>query len=262
MQNATDPEILAALNRHVTALDKYQNADWYRQTTAIRLPRLTDFMTLRRAEAILGDENRTGTYGRPRLPQKVYDDKFGILSPPSSVGPDLEYWRDECDLRGIGFALAYFDIDNFKRDFNERYSETMVDHNCLPVIMRKIESHAFYHGIAYHEGGDEFIFLLPNADEAYTVEFLDKLRIDMPTITFQGVDSKATVSIGICCVPPDSPLTDTEIRMKANAAKKFAKREGSKNCIVVSDGNEWTQGGFRLVRPEGRQARVEGRGAT
>jgi diguanylate cyclase (GGDEF)-like protein len=152
-------------------------------------------------------------------------------------------------LREVGLALAYFDIDNFKRDFNEPYTETVIDKVCLPKIMRAIEAHCFYHGLAYSEGGDEFIVLLPNTDKDHAIDFMDRLRIQLPELEFPLVASEVTVSIGVCHIEPNAPLTDAEVRQAANEAKKYAKKKGGKNCIVTYEGDEYTPEELVKVRP-------------
>ena len=184
-------------------------------------------------------------------PKKEFDSKFGILSPSSSVMPELEYWREQCDLRGVGLALAYMDIDNFKAEFNSKYTETVVDLECLPAILRHLEAHAFKHGVAFHEGGDEFILLLPNVEKEEAIESLDRLRISVSKMTFHSIKSIVTFSIGMCYVgQPDCPLSDAEIRLLANKAKQSAKAKEGKNCIVSTDVNgKYDTSFFTKVRP-------------
>jgi diguanylate cyclase (GGDEF)-like protein len=151
---------------------------------------------------------------------------------------------------GVGLALAYFDIDNFKRDFNTPYTETAVDRDCLPVIMQAIEAHVFKHGSSIHEGGDEFVILMPNATKEYAIAFMDELRCKQPTLLFRNIKARVTISIGLCHVEADCFLTDLEIRMKANAAKKYAKEQGGKNCIATYAGEEYSESQLHKVRPK------------
>jgi len=239
-RTATDLAILARLDKEIEHADIFRNEKWFIETTPAKMPRLTDFVTMQRAQDILQKQSQP--------PDKTYDNKFGILSPPSSVAPELAYWREQCDLREVGLALAYFDIDNFKQNFNTPYTEKVIDRNCLPVIMRRIDSHVFKHGSAFHEGGDEFVILLPNVEKDYAITFMAKLRTDMPKLEFPAIQARATISIGICHVAPDSFLTDDEIQQKANDAKKYAKDNGGKNCIVTHDGNDYHQDQLKVVK--------------
>jgi diguanylate cyclase (GGDEF)-like protein len=246
MKNATDLETLGKLANQVQYHDMFNDLQWFQDTQPVRLPRLTDYFTLKRAEEII---EMPPTAPGTKQPKKTYADKFPILWSSSSVDPELEYWRNQCDLREVGLALAYFDIDNFKQDFNTPYTETVIDRNCLPVILRAIEAHAFIRGFAYHEGGDEFIILLPNISKEEAVAFMDRLRLKLPTLKFVGVDAKTNISVGICHIAPDCPLTDTEVRRKGNDAKKYAKEKGGKNCIATYTGERYVEGELAVVAP-------------
>lgn len=233
---ATSLEILADLDKQMDCLDKLLLEEWCVRAEAVRRPRLLDFVTRKVAE------DSAAKFGEsPTLPVRSFDSKSGVLSPSSSLGPDLKYWRYQCDEREVGLAIAYFDIDDFKRDFNI-HTETVVDRNCLPVIMREIEAHCFFHAMPYHEGGDEFVILLPNVDEGDAIEFMDRLRLRLPRLSFTNIPAKARISTGLVHVPADCPATDYELRLRANEGKRFAKEHGGKNCIVVCSANDKNEG--------------------
>lgn len=240
LAHAVDLSLIASYEQSIKAVDACIGDHWFIETDPIRMPRLTDFVTLRYAEQLIERYGVGPGQQATKSPAKEYDDKFGILSPASRLHPVLKYWREQCDLREVGLALAYFDIDNFKRDFNS-FTETVVDRNCLPVILRAVEAHCFYHAEAFHVGGDEIIVLLPNVDKQHAVDFMDRLRLHLPTLTYVGVPSKAHISVGVCHVPPDCWLTDAEIEQKANDAKSYAKKEGGKNCVVTYQGKWYYQ---------------------
>jgi hypothetical protein len=56
------------------------------------------------------------------------------------------------------------------------------------------------------------------------------------------------VSIGLCIVEPDCPLTDRELRDRASEAKKFAKDHG-RNCIATYQGTRFAQQDLKVVSP-------------
>jgi hypothetical protein len=92
---------------------------WFGNCVAERMLRLTDFLTLAAALDVVGRELI--------LPKRQSDEKFGILQAPALLQPDLEYYRANCEIRNASLAIAYVDIDNFKKDFNTPYGETVVD---------------------------------------------------------------------------------------------------------------------------------------
>ncbi len=248
LENTTDLEIIERFDKSMASVDICNEDTWFIETTPMRMPRLADFCTLRFSEQIIKETHRKGSLVPLELPQRQYDDKFGVLQPASALAPSMAYWRQQCEFRDVGLALAYFDIDNFKRDFNS-HTETVVDRNCLPVILRSIEAHCFLHAEAFHIGGDEVIVLIPNMDKEGAIEFMDRLRLKLPTLTYISVPSKAKISTGLVHVTPDCPLTDKEIEQKANDAKHYAKSEGGKDCIVTYKGERFTKDQLMIVRP-------------
>ncbi len=119
--------------------------------------------------------------------------------------------------------------------FNTAHGETTVDRNLLPRFMQTLESHVYHHGFAYRQGGDEYLVLLPSLSKELAIDFLDELRRTLAAVKYPEIQGTPTVSIGACLAGPDCPLTDRELRDRANDAKKFAKENG-KNCIATYEG--------------------------
>lgn len=211
--------------------------EWMSKTDTLRIPRVADFLTLESTEVHLG----------VGLPERQYDEKFHLLQAPSRLMPDVHYFRLMCDLRGKSVTLAYLDIDDFKA-INLHHGESAVDLNVLPTFMRALEAAVFARGYAYRYGGDEYAILLPNADEDAAVLTLESIRMAVQNLTYRGVDEHTTVSIGMCCLPPDCFLTDREAESRANAAKNFAKEHG-KNRIASYRGSLFRPDDLFIVTP-------------
>jgi hypothetical protein len=62
-----------------------------------------------------------------------------------------------------------------------------------------------------------------------------------------GYAGRTTVSIGLCIVDPDCPLTDRELLDRANRAKQFAKQNG-KNRIATYRGLRFTDRELEVVK--------------
>src|SRR5438552_17843150 len=97
----------------------------------------------------------------PDLRGSDYDDKFRILLSPASFLPALRRCRIESWLRDIDVAVAFTDIDDFKA-LNTRYTESVVDTDLLPKIMRTIQARVYSHPWAHRSARDEHLFLPPN----------------------------------------------------------------------------------------------------
>ncbi|MCA9704297.1 MAG: GGDEF domain-containing protein [Myxococcales bacterium] len=205
------------LEKELRVLDDVVLAPWFSEVATARLPRLTDYLSLRFAERALGDAEE--------LAPRVYDEKFHILEAPALFVPDLAAYRRRCGLRRVPICVVFLDIDDFK-GFNTRYGETRVDRDLLPAFMELLEAHAFAHGHAYRFGGDEYVVLLPNARREDAVRLVDRFRAALRELPLAGIDEVLTVSAGVCPVGPDCILTDREALERANRAKNHAKAHG------------------------------------
>ncbi|MBX3198867.1 MAG: GGDEF domain-containing protein [Labilithrix sp.] len=132
----------------------------------------------------------------------------------------------------LGAAAIFFDLDHFKR-LNTALTEREVDRSILPQIHRCIRDATAQLGFAYAEGGDEFVVLLPNANEAIAVAAAEALRAAIARLTLTATDGtrhRVTASFGVA-------VSDVwgidELPDAANTAKATAKAEGRDRVIVA-----------------------------
>ncbi len=192
-------------------------AGWLRNVAPLRRPSLTDYVNVKTARAILQAS------GRGSFPARVYDDKFGILWSPSACLDVIEAARTESWLLGTSTCVAYADIDEFKK-VNSAATETVVDREVLPPFMLLLEAHTAQRGYAFRQGGDEYVVVLPNADDATARSLLEGLRALVCAQPFGG--QTFTLSIGYYIAASDCTLTNGEILLRANTAKNSAKSAG------------------------------------
>ncbi|HXG10458.1 MAG TPA: GGDEF domain-containing protein [Gemmataceae bacterium] len=234
------PELIQTLEEEIKTLDAMCRQEAFQNIVPMNLPRAKDFLPVQYLEQSAST--------LPTLAPRQYDEKFHILQAPALFLPDLAYLRAKCEMRDTPLAVAFLDIDDFKR-LNEKHSETIVDRNLLPRLMQTLEAHVYHHGYAYRQGGDEYLILLPSLSRKLAIEFLDELRSKVAGLKYPDIEESTTVSIGLCIAEPDCPLTDRELRDRANEAKKFAKKQG-KNCIAIFEGPQLVPEELRVVRPQ------------
>lgn len=237
MQRAIDPQLVRHLQREVRPLEEMMAAPWFQEARALRVPRLTDYLSIRFAEA--------SAPGAMALRPREYDEKFHILEAPALCLPDLAYYRSRCAFRGTDIAVVFMDIDDFK-GLNTRYTEMTVDLKVLPVFMELLEAHTFARGHAYRFGGDEYVLLLPNMAQRWAVELLRELAQAATAASFHGIDARLSFSAGVCRVDPDCMLTDREVLAKANLAKNFVKAR-EKARIAVFEGSLYRDEDLRMA---------------
>lgn len=237
LQRAADQQVISALKRELYFLEALMDRAWFHQVPPLRLPALTDYLSIRHAEAAMP--------GGVALRSREYDEKFHILEAPSLFLPDLAHYRRRCRFRGLAVSVAFMDIDDFKA-FNTRYTETTVDLEVLGPLMEAIEAHVFCHGHAYRFGGDEYVLTLPNQDRTWAGEFLRGLQARVARTPYGKIRRAPTLSVGLCTIDPDCYLTDREVLARANEAKNFAK-SSRKGSIATYQGGLFRAGDLVLV---------------
>ncbi len=220
LQKTTDGQIIRMLRRELHLVEHLMSASWFADVVPLRVPALTDYLSIRHAEAAVAEPLV--------LSPRQYDEKFHILEAPALFLPDLAYYRRRCRFRMAPIAVAYADIDDFKA-FNTQHGETRVDRDSLAPFMEAMEAHVFGHGHAYRFGGDEYVILLPNMGRAWAVDFLRGLQARIATAPYRRIPAAPTIPLGLAVAHVDTALIDRELLERANAAKGHAKatRKGS-----------------------------------
>ncbi len=235
-------ELAQTLESDLKALDAVADQKWFQEIPLVRLPRAKDFLPVQYIES--------SQVNQIPLSPRQYDEKFHILQAPNLFLPDLAYFRGKCEDRETPLAVAFLDIDRFKQ-FNTDHGDTNVDRNLLPRFMQTVEAHVFHHGYAYRQGGDEYLILVPSLSRPLAIGFLDELRCKLANLEYPDIQGNTTVSIGLCIVEADCPLTDRELLARANQAKQFAKEHG-RNCIATFKGPRFTPDELIVVSPPER----------
>lgn len=218
-QKAHASEFVDRVRQRIVDLSSTLQWPPVRTAAILRLPVATDFVTLAAAQARSPLEE---------APQFRYDDKFGILRSPTCFAKDFVWVRSQSSIRGRPFTVAYADIDRFKA-LNKELTESVVDRDVLPAFMRTIEGYCFHRAMAYREGGDEYLFLLPNQGAEDARAFLKGLQRELASVQYpELVPRRPAISVGFHVLAPDDPETTFQARTLANRAKNRAKaRRGS-----------------------------------
>ncbi|HEY0479816.1 MAG TPA: GGDEF domain-containing protein [Kofleriaceae bacterium] len=229
-----DPDLLKKLDSELEPYTRLLNAQWFQRAEAKPVPQLTEFFPVQRVEADLVKE-----HGQPRA--REFDEKFRILQAPGLFLHDLDRARRAAALRSVLVAVGFLDIDDFK-SFNSERGNPYVDRHMLPTFMRRVEAHVFTRGYAYRYGGDEYVILLNNVTEEEALASMDRLRQGLAELSYEGIQRKATVSVGVVIVCPDCHLTGHEIEHAAERVKDFAKKSGRNrvatyNSPLIQDGD-------------------------
>jgi diguanylate cyclase (GGDEF)-like protein len=171
-----------------------------------------------------------------------YDALTGLLNRLSFLNL-LENARARSDRSGLPIAVALLDMDRFK-EVNETLGHGAGDRLLKDVAGRLLSSvrkgdcvareGSFIRTVA-RQGGDEFLILLSDVDEAHHAALAARRLLDALRRPFRVDDQEvfATASIGIAFAHPEISGTE-ELLRQAEMAMYSAKEQG-RNCIQFYD---------------------------
>jgi diguanylate cyclase (GGDEF)-like protein len=155
----------------------------------------------------------TGTYSRASLKSRVEE--------------EIERAR----RYGYAFSLLLLDIDHFK-SINDAFGHMRGDQVLIEFVQR-IEAMARSIDILFRLGGDEFIYLLPNTDNAQAVYLAQRLLAGCRATLFAGEPPLSlTFSTGVATFPSDGQSEEKLVAV-ADERNYQAKRAG--RCRVVGE---------------------------
>ncbi len=216
------PEQIASVKKEVEPLDALLRSSFLERVDPLPLPRLATYLTA------YGREGLTRT--RELAPEEP-EPKHRILLSASLIPHDVAVYRHHCENRRVPLAVVFADLDDFKA-YNTAKSEVYVDRFVLPPILNAVEAACYGHGRAYRHGGDEFVFLLPNATEAVALSVASQLARLVAQAELEGLPHPPRLSTGIWITHPESHLTSSELVDAAATAKQNSKKVG-RNRITV-----------------------------
>ena len=152
----------------------------------------------------------------------VVDELTGMLNRAALAGR-VEELAQQSAVTGVGVGMIVVDIDHFKQT-NDTYGHSTGDAVLKDVayLMRK-QLRAF--DLAYRLGGEEFLVLLPGADQAQAAAVAEMLRQAIERDPLGGgID--VTISCGVAASPAESTFSYEEVFGDADAALYEAKRSG------------------------------------
>ncbi|MFC1749196.1 GGDEF domain-containing protein [Pseudomonadota bacterium] len=133
-------------------------------------------------------------------------------------------------------SLLTMDIDHFK-NINDTYGHTMGD--CVIKAIAEAATAAIRSSdMIFRFGGEEFVILLSNTDQAGATLLADRLRqkIEETCIICDGTQVSATVSIGYTCLQEKD--TSGELFSRADTALYQAKAAGRNCCKLFIQDND------------------------
>jgi len=151
----------------------------------------------------------TGIYNRRHLEQKIQNE-----------------W-ERSRRTGSVFSILIADVDFFK-SINDRFGHDRGDF-VLKTIASDISRSVRAYDTVGRWGGEEFIILLPDADDLSAGETAERIRKTVGSRVYEDADLNVTLTIGSAVSSEKD--TCANIIKKADSALYYGKRKG-RNCVV------------------------------
>ncbi len=139
----------------------------------------------------------------------------------------------ESTIFGNALLFAMIDVDHFKR-INDKYGHDKGDlvlRELAKILRKRFRSS----DPIFRMGGEEFLIIMVTNDIKKILYILDELRKEVANHTFEGIDEKVTISIGVAQYTQGD--TFETIYKKADEALYEAKREGRNKLVYKGDEN-------------------------
>lgn len=130
-------------------------------------------------------------------------------------------------------ALAYVDLDNFKR-VNDRYGHSEGD-RALRRVGEALQRSVRDMDVPARTGGDEFAVLLPGAGADSARGVVERIIAAVQAVAGDYADCDLGASVGVVCHEHPPPEGSDLVR-DADAAMYQAKRQGKGQAVLVQPG--------------------------
>ena len=155
--------------------------------------------------------------------------------------------------RAMAVGVVMVDVDSFKA-YNDRYGHLNGD-ACLRTVAQTLQANvSSATGAVFRYGGEEFVVLLPDHDQARALAVAESLRLAVRALRLLHGGREGgvvTISLGVAgMVPGAGPNDLTEILAAADRALYEAKRQGRDRVIASEAAGEGPGASPALLRAD------------
>ena len=143
------------------------------------------------------------------------------------------------------FAVAYFDIDNFKV-INDSLGHEVGD-ALLKEVAQRLTTRLDPTDTAARVAGDDFMVILTNGTFAELIRQIEETRRDLAApMLLDGHNIEVSLSVGVCMYPDDGDSVSV-LQRNADTAMYQAKRQGRNQlCLFKAEMNQKVQRRLQL----------------
>lgn len=176
-------------------------------------------------------QGQTQAYAQ-RLEQLATTDPLTELANHRAIVSFLDYEIERAQRTRRGFAVLFIDLDHFK-SLNDTYGHIAGDTalrefaEAAKMVLRNVD-------VLGRWGGEEFLAVLPEADERIAKQIAERVRLAIASRGFSFGGAHVTCSIGVAAFPNDGEDRDTLIA-RADDSLYAAKRLGRNQVRAATD---------------------------
>lgn len=194
-----------------------------------------DFRDLQRALGRQAAQTLVRVRLQRRLEELARTDSLTGVANRQSIEQSLDAAIAHARGGGGPLALVFLDLDDFK-SVNDTYGHPAGD-DVLRALAQRVSAAVRTEDTVGRIGGDEFVVLCRDADEAAATLIADRIRVVArePIETLAGVVS-VSVSIGVAVHDPDdaAPPVPDQLLIRADAAMYLSKESGKDRVSVAA----------------------------
>ncbi len=167
--------------------------------------------------------------------EKAYRDPLTGVNNRAALDNALKQEINLAQRHDNPLSVIMFDVDNFKR-INDTYGHIAGD-AVLKRIAESMTESARGSDIIYRYGGEEFIILLRNTDEAGAALLAERIRLAVESIIFKydSFDIRVSTSAGLTTLIPGDDLNS--LLERCDEALYEAKGQGRNRVVVAKTNN-------------------------
>jgi diguanylate cyclase (GGDEF)-like protein len=162
----------------------------------------------------------------------VYKDPLTGIGNRAAMNKALHREMELASRHNRSLGIIMMDVDHFK-SINDNYGHAAGD-RCLQSLVECAEKSVRISDILFRYGGEEFVIVLPETDEAGVLRLAKRIRrrVERLETLYQNQAIQMTVSIGITnLLDADDEKT---FLARADSALYKAKSDG-RNCIRIAE---------------------------
>ncbi len=168
---------------------------------------------------------------RARLQRLAVLDQLTMAFAPATLEPKYVQSMLEARDRQHALSLLFFDLDRFK-SVNDTFGHSAGD-EALRRFSAEVRASTRKGDVFIRRGGEEFVLLLPDADDASAFAMAERIRERVAAVVVDvgGVAFRVTTSVGVATW--DGVEGWQELERRADEAVYAAKARG-RNCSVIA----------------------------